>query len=339
MTSDRFLELSSAYGRLRIAILGDFCLDRYLEIDPSRAETSIETGRPVHNVTHVRHQPGAAGTVLNNLAALGIGEIIPLGFRGEDAEGHELQSALQLRAGVNLDHFLTTTERRTFTYCKPLLMYPDRAPEELNRLDFKNWTPTPRPVAERIANALAAVFSSIDALIVLNQVDERNTGVITAPVLEMLRELMNNRPEIPVLGDSRTGFPGWPAMSLKMNASEARRLIGSAESASPDALADWLARQAAETGRPSFITMAEDGILSAGPDGSHQCSPALPVRGEIDIVGAGDCVTANLAAALAAGAGAPEAADIANLAASLAIHQLGTTGTADVPGISQLLAS
>ena len=65
----------------------------------------------------------------------------------------------------------------------------------------------------------------------------------------------------------------------------------------------------------------------------------MPVRGDIDIVGAGDCVTANLTAALAAGATAVEAATIANLAASCVIHQLGTTGTADIPAITRLLAS
>ena len=57
------------YAELHIGVLGDFCLDRYYEIDPARDETSIETGCTVHNVVRVRSQPGGAGTVLNNLAA------------------------------------------------------------------------------------------------------------------------------------------------------------------------------------------------------------------------------------------------------------------------------
>ena len=56
---------------------GDFCLDRYLEIDPTRKEVSIETGLPVHNVANVRPQPGGAGTILNNLVALGVGVTSP----------------------------------------------------------------------------------------------------------------------------------------------------------------------------------------------------------------------------------------------------------------------
>ena len=56
----RLQKINAAYAKLRIAIVGDFCLDRYLEIDPAKKEISIETGRPVHNVVNVRAQPGRA---------------------------------------------------------------------------------------------------------------------------------------------------------------------------------------------------------------------------------------------------------------------------------------
>src|SRR5262249_22110761 len=123
------------YARLRLAVVGDFCLDRYWEIDPARQERSLETGRAVHNVVPVRAQPGGAGTIVNNLAALGVGEIHVVGFAGVDGEGFELRRALAALPGVRLDHFLETDQRRTFTYGKPLLMHPDRPPEELDRLD------------------------------------------------------------------------------------------------------------------------------------------------------------------------------------------------------------
>ena len=112
MTREEFTKIAAGYPHLRIAVVGDFCLDRYLEIDPARSETSIETELPVHNVTNVRYQAGGAGTILNNLAALGVGEIIPIGFCGDDAEGHELHMALNKLPGINLNHFLCTPERR-----------------------------------------------------------------------------------------------------------------------------------------------------------------------------------------------------------------------------------
>src|SRR5436309_11012585 len=106
MTPARFQAITEKYSRLRIAVVGDFCLDRYLEIDPTRQEISLETGLPVYNVTNVRAQPGGAGTVLNNLVALGVGAIFPVGFAGEDGEGYELCRALAAKPGVRLDHFL-----------------------------------------------------------------------------------------------------------------------------------------------------------------------------------------------------------------------------------------
>jgi bifunctional ADP-heptose synthase (sugar kinase/adenylyltransferase) len=94
MLPGRFDEITRRYSKLRIAVIGDFCLDRYLEIDPSRFEVSIETGLPVFNVTRVRSQAGAAGTIVNNLVALGVGRIEPVGVCGEDGEGWELRRAL-----------------------------------------------------------------------------------------------------------------------------------------------------------------------------------------------------------------------------------------------------
>ena len=102
----RFNAIVERYSGLRIAVLGDFCLDRYLEIDPARQETSLETGLPVHNVMKVRAEPGGAGTIVNNLAALGVGTILPVGLVGDDGEGYELSRALESLAGVRLSHFL-----------------------------------------------------------------------------------------------------------------------------------------------------------------------------------------------------------------------------------------
>src|SRR2546422_1255359 len=97
MTGARFQAVTERYRELSIAVLGDFCLDRYLEIDPAKREVSLETGLPVHNVVNVRAQPGGAGTILNNLSALGVGAIFPIGFIGEDGEGLELWGAMEKR--------------------------------------------------------------------------------------------------------------------------------------------------------------------------------------------------------------------------------------------------
>jgi bifunctional ADP-heptose synthase (sugar kinase/adenylyltransferase) len=89
------------------------------------------------------------------------------------------------------------------------------------------------------------------------------------------------------------------------------------------------------SGRPVFVTLAERGMVGASAEGAVAHVPAHPVRGPIDVVGAGDSVSANLTAALAAGAELPEAMHLAMAAAHCVIHQLGTTGTASVAQIRE----
>src|SRR5882757_5458789 len=79
---------------LAIGVLGDLFLDRYLDLDAALTEPSVETGLDAYQVVRVRSYPGAAGTVLNNLVALGVGRVVPVAVIGDDGEGFELRQAL-----------------------------------------------------------------------------------------------------------------------------------------------------------------------------------------------------------------------------------------------------
>lgn len=336
MNTARWQQISSHYARLRVAVLGDYCLDRYLEIDPQLAEVSIETGLPVHNVVHVRAQPGGAGTILNNLTALGVGRIMPIGFCGDDGEGYELRRSLAALPGVAADLMFTTPLRRTFTYCKPLVMQP-AGPVELNRLDSKNWTATPAEVEDALVARLQSVSAELDALIVLDQVDRAETGAVTTRVLAAIAELSRRRPELLILADSRRGLRGYPPLGFKMNRAELCAFMQVAQSPELGQIERLASELAVRHGRPVIVTLAEDGIIGAMPSGEIERRPSLTVRGPIDVVGAGDCVTANLTTALAAGARLGEVLEIANVAASIVLHKVGTTGTASIDEIAALL--
>jgi len=339
MTPDRFRELNAAYSKLKLAVIGDFCLDRYLEIDSTRKEISIETNLPVYNIARVRAQPGAAGTVLNNLVALGVGTIHVIGFCGDDGEGYELRRALKALPGVNADRFVTAQDRNTFTYCKPLVIESGKAPRELNRFDTKNWTPTPDALQETIARHVSEIAESADALILMDQVDAAETGVATRVVQNAALAAARKYPKLPILADSRRGLGEYPPLGFKMNANEFRHMLKLTADLPLDAIHAEAAKLAKQNGQPVFITLAERGIVGALPDGRTQHAPSLPVRGEIDVVGAGDSVTANLAAALAAGTSLKEALTLAMYGASLVVHQLGTTGTASLAQIQALMKS
>ncbi|MCD6051894.1 MAG: ADP-heptose synthase, bifunctional sugar kinase/adenylyltransferase [Verrucomicrobia bacterium] len=362
MTPKRYQQISSQFPKMRIAIIGDFCLDRYLEIDLAKEEISIETGLPVHNVMNVRSQPGGSGTILNNLVALGVGEIVPVGFAGDDGEGFELVRALKQTKGVDLCSFFQTADRRTFTYTKPIVVgegkppkasgkeagrspmtartpvKSTRGPRELNRLDFKNWSATPAAVSKRLITNITEIASKMDALILLDQVDIAGTGVLTKEVLSAIGKIAKKNPHLVILADSRNGLSQFPAVDFKMNGTELSRALGS--HIVPD-LAELHRRSsqlAVQTGHRIFVTLSECGIIGAAPDGTVEHVPSLPVRGEIDIVGAGDSVTANLVTSLLGQATLRESLEIANTAASIVIHQLGTTGTASRLQIKSLLA-
>src|SRR5262245_25439403 len=148
-----------------IGVLGDLFLDRYLDIDPALNEPSVETGLTAYQVTRVRSYPGAAGTVMNNLAALGVGRIYPITAIGDDGEGHELRQALRQLPAVQTGGIIDAPGRRTPTYTKPML-----GKEELNRLDIKNRTPTPEGVQDFIIELLNEAWHQFDALLVLDQV-------------------------------------------------------------------------------------------------------------------------------------------------------------------------
>jgi rfaE bifunctional protein kinase chain/domain len=336
MNAGRFSAITGRYPRLRVGVVGDFFLDRYLQIDPAKEETSIETGLPVYNVVGVVSLPGAAGTILNNLVALGIGEVHAVGYCGDDGEGYELRRALAARPGVHLEHFLTAPSRHTPVYCKPMVLEAARPPRELNRLDTKNWTPTPAELQRDLAARVGELARRVDVLVLMDQVELPETGVVTRLVSEAAHAALQQTSDLVVLADSRRGLHHFPPLAFKMNAAELARMIGGT---SPElgAVEGQAAALAARNGRPVFVTLAERGIVGALPGRRPEHVPAHPVRGPIDIVGAGDAVTANLAAALAAGADPREAMELAMAAASLVIHQLGTTGTASIDEIGSLM--
>ncbi len=344
MQRNRFQQITSRYRGLTITLAGDFCLDRYLEIDPGIEETSIETSLPVHNVTRVRSQPGGAGTILNNLQALGIGRVLPVGFAGFDGEGYELMESLRRVPCLDLsaDSFIQTPLRRTFTYCKPLICEKGKAPRELNRLDFKNFEPTPETVTDELVAALEKCLDQSGAIILLDQVDIPDTGVLTAKLISTAADRISGSSSGPLrfsLADSRQRPHAFSGLGIKVNREEFTEWHHISESHHLS-LSEWTSlidEFGRDSTQPLFVSLSEKGI--AGRAGTEKSAgvKAWPTHGEIDIVGAGDCTTANLISALAAGATASEAMEIAMAAASVVIHKLGTTGTASLEEIEQRL--
>jgi bifunctional ADP-heptose synthase (sugar kinase/adenylyltransferase) len=318
---------------LTVGVLGDLFLDRYLDLDASLTERSLETGLDAYQVVGVRAVPGAAGTIVNNLVALGVGRVVPIAVLGDDGEGYELRQALQVMPAVSAQALITAPQRRTPTYTKPLLHEMGRPPRELNRLDIKNHRPLGAELEGQVIGLLEQCLGKVHAVLVLDQVSEPNCGVVTQRVRERLAELGAAHREVFFLADSREQIGLFRNLAVKPNRRECVRAVfgPGADLGRWQQAADVLAAQA---GRPVFCTAGEEGILVA--DGGGQvCVPAYPVGGPIDPVGAGDSTSAAIALAVACGADLAAAAAFGNLVASVTIAQIGTTGTASPQQVRQ----
>ena len=305
-------------------MLGDLFLDRYLDIDPALNEPSVETGLTAYQVVKVRSYPGAAGTVMNNLAALGVGRIYPIACIGDDGEGYELRQALRLLPAVEQGGLIQAPDRRTPTYTKPML-----GKEELNRLDIKNRTPTPDAIQDHLIELLDEAWPQLDALLVLDQVSEEDCGVVTNRVRDHLADLGAREPEKFVMADSREQIGLFRNVCVKPNRGELDAVLDRA-STFQDGLATLLGGLF-EMGRTAFVTEGANGISlyhAAPGSGVTTQVPAYPVSDPIDICGAGDSCSAGIACAMVSGATHEPAAAFGNLVASITIQQIGVTGTA-----------
>ena len=353
MNLTRLDELLNRLPDLHVLVVGDFFLDKYLIIDRQLSEVSLETGLEAYQVVDIRCSPGAAGTVTSNLRALGV-KVTALGVIGDDGQGYELKRGLTDR-GVDIEPLIERADRFTPTYTKPLVRESDGREHEIQRLDIKNRSPLPIEVEDLVIGRLQTLVPRVDGVIVADQVQEANYGVISDRVRAEIAELALRHPQVVFAADSRARIGLFQHVIVKPNGQEAilavrpdwlreiKSLRAEALSRSPERSegsakgrrSNLLLERARESGtelfrrnrKPVFLTVGAQGILLFTKAGCEHI-PAVPVSGEIDIVGAGDSVMAGIVSALCSGAEPSEAALLGNLVASITIQQIGTTGTA-----------
>jgi rfaE bifunctional protein kinase chain/domain len=321
--------------RLTIALVGDLFLDRYLHLVPGSRELSIETGLEAYQIESVRNSPGALGTVMNNLTALGVGLLVPVTVIGDDGHGYDLLRAVR-KLPVDPAQILCLTERLTPTYTKPMRQDGAGAWQELNRLDVRTRSPLSDAATAEVCRRIEEVFRTSDGLIVLDQLVDENCGVVNSAVRDTVERLARRDPGKLVYVDSRRYLGRFAAGVLKGNRSEVLTAAGmSSTDDSDQAVWQAITSLSRKTSRPAFCTLGERGTVVARPEQEPMLVPGCPMSGPIDIVGAGDAATSGIVTALLAGTTELEAAVLGNLVASITIQQLGTTGTATPQQVRQ----
>ena len=225
MNAERFQQITARYAHLKVVVAGDFCLDRYLHLDPAIQDHSRETDLPISQVIRTRSLPGGAAAVLADLAALGVGRVAPVGFLGRDGAGFEVNEALAA-LGVDTAGLERTETRPTPAFIKPVVDQEGAAPRELSRFDVFPREPLTEEAEHRLLERVAAELKRCDALIVSDYGEIGKEGIVTGAVRAGLLKLAAARPEKVFFADSRLSAGDFPGFSIKPNAREAGEILG-----------------------------------------------------------------------------------------------------------------
>jgi len=310
-------------AEIKIAIVGDFCLDSYWFIDESKSEISIETGRMTRPIYMQKYSLGGAGNVANNLSALGVGFIYAFGVVGVDPFAPETKKIMQ-KAGIRTEYLLTQEEGwSTHVYAKPYV-----GDDEEGRIDFGNFNRLADTKADELLQKLSEMIPAIDIVIINEQV---LSGIHTPYFRENLVKLISEFPDKLFIADSRHYNEQYDGSLRKMNDSEAAILCGmkkdTTEAVSYDEVCHAAEILFKRFKKSLFVTRGAHGSLVIDEKGIEEI-PGLMILSRVDTVGAGDSYLAGVASALGAGYDMKTAATLGSYVAGVTVQKLFQTGTA-----------
>lgn len=311
-------EIMAGLPSLSALVVGDVCLDRWCTYDPATAEPSRETGIPRIGVVRTEVTPGAGGTVANNLAALGVGKVAVLGAIGDDGFGMELARALASR-GIDSGLCPRAPGFQTFTYTK--VINGETGVEDRPRLDFINTAALAPEVERQVVDALRRAAAGFDILVVADQAETCQGGVVTPALREAVAGIAREQPGKVIMADSRARIALFRNVIVKPNQQEAE-----AASTALFGRLDYESLRRHARAPLLLVTQGKEGVLVVSGEGAARV-PTRAVENPVDICGAGDSFTAGFVSALAAGGSPVEAARFGNQVASITIMKRGT-GTA-----------
>ncbi len=298
----------SHFSPARVLVVGDFMLDTYTTGKVKR----ISPEAPV-SVLHVQKEesrPGGAGNVALNLISLGA-MVSVIGRIGRDDAGEKILSELS-REGVNTDGLLREKAYRT-----PVKNRLIADAQQVLRVDSEVISALAEDLEEKIVEKLPALLKTVQII----AVSDYGKGFLSRSLLMTLFELAKAK-EIPIIvdpkGDDFSKYQG--ATVLKPNLSEAY----TAAKCPPETPLDQVASKILHSCYVEMllITRGEQGISLFDRKGERF---DFPVRSKEvkDVTGAGDTALAMISMALANGLDIKDAAQLANIAAGIAIERLG----------------
>jgi len=316
-------KIISGIESVKIAVLGDFCLDAYWFIDESKSEISIETGQMTRPVKQQRYSLGGAGNVTNNITSLGVQDVRAFGVIGPDPFGTEMVKVMK-QNGINTKNLLVQEKDwSTHVYTKPYV-----GDTEQSRIDFGNYNKLSKHTADKLINNLIAEIPEVDIIIINQQV---LSGIHTEYFRKQITQVIQRFPEKIFIADSRNYSVSYEGAYRKMNDTEAAILGGFKKDANDVVLYSEVKEAAMNLfkrcGKPLFITRGARGSVIVSGNGITDIH-GLMIISKVDPVGAGDSYLAGAASALAAGYSMELAAEFGSYVAGVTVQKLFMTGTA-----------
>jgi len=301
--------LEGGFGQLKVLVIGDIMLDRYIHGDVER----ISPEAPVPVLRHARRyeRAGGAANVAMNLAGLGCQTFLG-GFWGSDSEQAELAAILE-RAGIDTVGVVSTSLP---TISKTRIV---GRTQQLLRLDIESRDTPPAAEAQRLHDRATELVPKVHAVILSDYAKGALSSALCEAIIRTARTA-----GIPVLADPKTpDFSKYNgATTVCPNLGELAAATGIPAHHTNDLLAAGQALVTEHDLKFLTVTMSEKGISVLRPASVYH-SPAR-AREVFDVSGAGDTVIATLAASLAGGLQVETAVELANLAAGIVVSKVGT---------------
>ncbi len=334
--------LEGGFRDLRILVVGDLMLDRYISGEVDR----ISPEAPVPVLRHVQRyeRAGGAANVAMNLAGLGCQAFLA-GFWGADAEQTALAAILD-RFEIDTLGVVSTTLP---TISKTRIVGRN---QQLLRLDIESRDRPSAEDAQRLRERVSGLVPKLNAVIL----SDYAKGVLSTELCQAIIDLARAH-SIPVFADPKTpDFSKYTgAFTVCPNLQELSLATGIPAHQTAELLAAGQALAADHNFQFLTVTMSEKGIAILRP-GSREAfgsaehpgsavqsatieRSAARAREVFDVSGAGDTVIATLAAGIAGGLSVSTAVDLANLAAGIVIGKTGTVPIAAHELVAELTPS
>jgi D-beta-D-heptose 7-phosphate kinase/D-beta-D-heptose 1-phosphate adenosyltransferase len=302
----RTRDLVSRFAGLRVLVVGDVMLDRFLVGTVTRISPEAPVPVVRYRSEHVRL--GGAANVAHNLRALGA-TVSLVGVVGRDAGAERLREALA-EARIAADGLVTDPSRRTV---EKVRVVTERN-QQVARIDYEE----DADLTGSVEQALVARLRGAGAHALL--VSDYLKGVVTRSVVQALAEQTRAAPL--VVDPKVQHFDRYAGATIVTpNHHEAEQATGQPIRCDADAASAALALRSMTRSDAVLITRGEHGMWLSSHD--LEGAVAASAREVADVTGAGDTVVAVLALALAAGGTLAEAAVIANQAAGIVVGKFG----------------